>query len=254
MKKRMALSVLSAVMILANSMTVMAAPEVVEVNGKIEVFDAEYYAAIYPDVVAAFGTSRDAMLKHYTTYGQSEGRLSYAPGTDVQAILAAQAWQPQSQPAEQSGDEAASFAYLLGLEAENPSIVIAADGSSKAIHLTLSEMLERALLFEQHLVKYPNGATAPEASAYFTEIATYAITGGYNKAAGIPNYYMGDTADVVDRRALRYYKRFVEDNPDSCLGKVVQEYISLLNVNQFKIDGTVEAFYNALPQKLMIGR
>lgn len=254
MKRKMALAVISAVMVLAGSMTVMAAPEVVEVNGKVEVFDAEYYAVVYPDVVAALGTGRDAMLQHYITYGQSEGRLSCAPETDVQAILATvQNQQTQVQLAEPSADEAASFAYLAGLEAESPSLVVTADGS-KAIKLTLSEMLERALLFEQHLMKYPNGATAPVASAFYVEIAANSITGGYNKAAGIANYYSGDTADVVDRQALPYYQQFAAGNPDSNLGKVVQEYVSLLNANQLKINNATEDFYNTLPQKLSIGR
>ena len=37
-------------------------------------FDAEFYAATYPDVVAVFGDSPEALYKHYLDYGKAEGR------------------------------------------------------------------------------------------------------------------------------------------------------------------------------------
>ena len=39
-----------------------------------ENFDAEFYAATYPDVVAVFGNSPEALYKHYKDYGKAEGR------------------------------------------------------------------------------------------------------------------------------------------------------------------------------------
>ena len=39
-----------------------------------ENFDAEFYAATYPDVVAVFGNSPEALYKHYLDYGKAEGR------------------------------------------------------------------------------------------------------------------------------------------------------------------------------------
>ena len=41
-------------------------------------FDAAYYAATYPDVVAAFGTDEAMLYNHYVLYGKAEGRLPYA--------------------------------------------------------------------------------------------------------------------------------------------------------------------------------
>ena len=37
-------------------------------------FDAEFYARTYPDVVAVFGDSAEALYKHYRDYGKAEGR------------------------------------------------------------------------------------------------------------------------------------------------------------------------------------
>ena len=37
-------------------------------------FDSEFYANTYPDVVAAFGNSPEALYKHYCEYGKAEGR------------------------------------------------------------------------------------------------------------------------------------------------------------------------------------
>ena len=41
-------------------------------------FDAAFYAATYPDVVAVFGTDPAALYQHYITAGAAEGRLPYA--------------------------------------------------------------------------------------------------------------------------------------------------------------------------------
>lgn len=76
---------------LAGSLTVCAQPVVME-DGTV--FDAAFYAQIYPDVVAVFGTDADALYRHYLAYGKAEGRLAAdpavtLPGTDVAAAGAA---------------------------------------------------------------------------------------------------------------------------------------------------------------------
>ena len=40
-------------------------------------FDPLYYAALYPDVAAAVGTSPEALYSHYVNFGQKEGRIPY---------------------------------------------------------------------------------------------------------------------------------------------------------------------------------
>ena len=41
-------------------------------------FDAEYYAQTNPDVVAVFGTNKDALYTHYVMFGKAEGRKACA--------------------------------------------------------------------------------------------------------------------------------------------------------------------------------
>ncbi len=41
-------------------------------------FDPVYYAAKYPDVTSQLGTSRQALIDHYLTYGIGEGRFQNA--------------------------------------------------------------------------------------------------------------------------------------------------------------------------------
>ena len=76
MKKKI-IAMAATVMVLANSMTVLAAPEQVEVNGETFTSDSEFYARNNPDVVAALGTSKEALLQHYVSYGRAEGRAAY---------------------------------------------------------------------------------------------------------------------------------------------------------------------------------
>lgn len=89
MKKKVMVSVMAAMMMLSSSITALAAPEVISVNGNNAVFDWEYYANAYPDVAAEVGAGREALIQHYVSFGQRENRETYAAGTDVEAILAA---------------------------------------------------------------------------------------------------------------------------------------------------------------------
>lgn len=143
-----------------------------------------------------------------------------------------------------------AFMDLMKLEYDTPSMAMSDSENRRVINMTLSEMLERALLFEQHLKKYPNAVTTDAASRLYEEIATNAISGGYNKTEGIVHYYKGDSDDVIDQEALKYYQQFAAANADSNLGKVVQEYIGVLQSNNFQITDAMEDFYRGLHQKL----
>ncbi len=143
-----------------------------------------------------------------------------------------------------------AFMDLMKLEADTPSMVMSDDGNRRVINMTLSEMLERARLFEQHIEKYPDAVTTEAAERLYEEIATNAISGGYNKTEGISHYYKGDDENVIDQKALKYYQQFAEANPDSNLGKIVQEYVGLLQSNNFQIDDKMNDYYMSLHQKL----
>lgn len=143
-----------------------------------------------------------------------------------------------------------AFMELMRLEGDTPSMAMSNEENRKVINMTLSEMLERALLFEQHLAKYPNDTSSDAAARLYEEIATNAISGGYNRTEGIEHYYKGETNDVVDREALQYYQQFAEANKDSNLGRIVAEYINVLQSNDFKINDTMEEFYRGLHDRL----
>ncbi|MDE6619194.1 MAG: hypothetical protein K2K74_01640 [Lachnospiraceae bacterium] len=139
-----------------------------------------------------------------------------------------------------------AFMDLMRLESDTPSMVMSDEENRKVINMTLSEMLERARLFEQHLEKYPNEVSSEAAARLYEEIATNAISGGYNKDEGIEHYYKGDSNDVIEQNALQYYEQFAKANPDSNLGKIVTEYIDVLQKNNFKINDNMEEFYRGL--------
>lgn len=145
-----------------------------------------------------------------------------------------------------------AFMDLMRLEGDTPSMAMSDKDNRKEINMTLSEMLERARLFEQHLEKYPNGVSSEAAARLYEEIATNAISGGYNKAEGIEHYYKGESNDVIDQKALQYYQQFVDANPDSNLAKVVAEYINVLQTNDFKINDSMEEFYKGLQGRFAV--
>lgn len=77
MRKRKLLIVMMAISAMfAQGITVCAAPERMP-DGTI--FDADYYAATYPDVAAAVGTDSGALYQHYVNFGKAEGRSATNP-------------------------------------------------------------------------------------------------------------------------------------------------------------------------------
>ncbi|HBV83314.1 MAG TPA: hypothetical protein DEB74_11110, partial [Lachnospiraceae bacterium] len=51
-----------------------------------EEFDPVFYATVYADVAAVFGTDAEALYNHYITFGQKEGRMPYAGAAGGEAI------------------------------------------------------------------------------------------------------------------------------------------------------------------------
>ncbi len=85
--KREILFTVAAAAMLANNMTVCAAPERMT-DGTI--FDAAYYADTYPDVPAEVGTDPLALYQHYVSFGRSEGRSATDPA-DAEQVSRMQA-------------------------------------------------------------------------------------------------------------------------------------------------------------------
>ena len=50
-------------------------------------FDPVYYAALYPDVAAAVGTSPEALYSHYVNFGQKEGRIPYEGASGGESVV-----------------------------------------------------------------------------------------------------------------------------------------------------------------------
>ena len=85
MKRRfsvMAATVTMVAAMAANSLSALAAPKTMP-DGNI--FDAEFYAATYPDVAAVCGNNEALLYQHYVLCGKAEGRLPYAQGTAAPA-------------------------------------------------------------------------------------------------------------------------------------------------------------------------
>lgn len=50
------------------------------------IFDAEFYAATYPDVAAVLGTDETVLYNHYLLCGLYEGRFPYAPNVQIPIV------------------------------------------------------------------------------------------------------------------------------------------------------------------------
>lgn len=85
LKKILIAAFLSAAIFILIPKSVSAAPQTMPDGG---IFDAEYYAAMNPDVTAIYGTDANVLYAHYLNYGSKEGRLPYDPAyASVTAIV-----------------------------------------------------------------------------------------------------------------------------------------------------------------------
>lgn len=73
--KKILITALILTAMLGTSLTASAAPKTMS-DGTV--FDAEYYAATYPDVAQALGTDEAALYQHYVSFGKAEGRKPHA--------------------------------------------------------------------------------------------------------------------------------------------------------------------------------
>lgn len=83
MSKKLLTVVLFLIFSMSTSVTVFAEPKDM---GNSDIFDAEFYAATYPDIVAVIGNDEAALYNHYVQYGKAEGRLPYA-NANIEASL-----------------------------------------------------------------------------------------------------------------------------------------------------------------------
>lgn len=86
-KKKFAFALFIFTLAFGCGITAYAQPEIMS-DGAI--FDAEYYAAAYPDVLAVVGYDKEALYHHYVTFGKSEGRLATNPD-DAEEVARMQA-------------------------------------------------------------------------------------------------------------------------------------------------------------------
>ncbi len=144
MKIKKFLLVTASVLVLGNSMTAFAAPEIMA-DGTL--FDAEYYAQANPDVATVYGTDKNALFQHYTMFGKSEGRTACADATP-------QMPSDKSYQADWDLDGiASSYEFAVGVDdeesyREQPVIIVSAEAVQADLD-SIIEMERRDILKKQ---------------------------------------------------------------------------------------------------------
>lgn len=87
-------------------------------NGRAVDFDPNYYAAKYPDVVAAYGTDSSALYSHYLTFGMKEKRFKNAQ--EEKAAFTGQSVA--------GGQEAVNTATYVDVDIANQQMIFYKDG------------------------------------------------------------------------------------------------------------------------------
>lgn len=167
--KKKAMMCMAAALCLSSGITAYAAPETMP-DGTI--FDAEYYAQMYPDVVAALGTDADAMYQHYVTFGRNEGRYAYLGDVPLPANKA--------DITEQAGEES----NILGIQGihdqwyELPTWGIGESYGDAVVADRMITMSVRTTQPEEDQVQYDMGCLAPYTTEGYEWKPVFYIIGG----------------------------------------------------------------------------
>lgn len=149
MKKRQAAMLLAAGLLLTESITASAQPQVMS-DGTV--FDAVYYAKTYPDVAEVYGVDEQRLYEHYKMYGKAEGRTAVAMETEVTEIAKAQ------ENASLSAAHAAQVSELVNAERRKAGV------SEVSYDLELSDIAARRAKELSGLFSHmrPDGTTTTE--------------------------------------------------------------------------------------------
>ncbi|MCR5503384.1 MAG: hypothetical protein K6F53_10275 [Lachnospiraceae bacterium] len=183
-----------------------------------QVFDAEFYAKTYPDVVAVLGTDPATLYKHYQTYGKKEGRLPYAPATQNNTTPAAPTSRPSDVPATASEMADGGWFDPAFYALTYPDVV-------KALGKDAAVLYKHYLTYGKKEGRLPYAASAAKANA--TTAATNEYRAAYN---GAVNEY-----NKAYNEVLNEYNKAAKGVASSLPPSLAKEYMQIYNetVNEY---------------------
>ena len=103
------------------------------------VFDAQYYAAENPDVVAVYGTDAEDLYRHYVEYGREEGRMAHAGNEKMAGGQSASgvSVEPGDENYLRAGYLSVGYGYTLGESFDPAYGFVRQDWSSSPIYQEL---------------------------------------------------------------------------------------------------------------------
>lgn len=206
------------------------------------VFDPEYYASAYPDVVAVLGDSETALYRHYKTCGRAEGRQGSAEFDPVYYaganpdVFAAYGY-----------NEAALFNHYVTVGKREGRIAVAPGSAAsrpEAAGVTATTVPKSDLM--QVTLNYPGEAAAAvqlAADCYVTKIEFYADFDAsqeiWNEAVSIVNSELRNYerclisgAELRQRGKYRYdliFSRLSTIEEEEAVDALVGQLLPLLN-------------------------
>lgn len=141
--------------------------------------------------------------------------------------------------------EMQSFIDLMTTEQENPAI------TDDGIQLTLADLLQRCLQFENQWTTYKDSTTGNYSYEMYLTLLNAAIAGNYDGENADTNYYINSDLEHIDGHAIDEYTTFTENNEDSITAKVLTDYLEILNDNDKVLSENVQQFYQSISEKVI---
>ena len=141
--------------------------------------------------------------------------------------------------------EMKSYLNLMSTEQTNPSM------NEDGIQISLSDLLNRSEMFEQHLTNYPGGITENRAYEQYYQLVNAAVTGGYDGTDDLSYYYRNtDDSSIVDGHAYDAYHNFVSERETGYTSDILKDYVAILDNNSKSFDDDVKTFFTELGDRI----
>ncbi len=136
-----------------------------------------------------------------------------------------------------ASDEVSSFLNIINREGQ----MMYTDG--EMLRVDLNELIERALMAEEHLDKYAEGKTEGRIKDFYVGYVIGIIMGTGNQYI-----YAKDGSSLIKDEVLNAYKQFIEANKDSNISKILEQYLQGLTMDNYDMNGeNALKFYDDLP-------
>lgn len=141
-------------------------------------------------------------------------------------------------------DEETAYRAWKDVEVSEPAF-----GETGA-NISAGDLLERAVVVEDFITRYPNSTYRDEAVKHYNKLVTAAITGGYVDGENNKHLYLDENGETLSADVVTEYDTFVNNYGNTQTAAIIGEYTTLIGDADGSLTEDIKNFYNDLVNRL----